>query len=68
MLHPITILNSTILNSNVLNSLLQVIASRRPTKGACRVRGDRGMFVRVGRRLAVTLDEGKTIVNCADQL
>ena len=32
-----------------------VSASRRPVKGACRVRGDRGVFDRAGRRLAETL-------------
>lgn len=31
-----------------------VFASRRPAMGACRVRGDRGMFDRAGRRLAKT--------------
>lgn len=29
-----------------------VSASRRPVMGACRVRGDRGVFDRAGRRLA----------------
>ena len=31
-----------------------VSASRRPVMGACRVRGDRGVFDRAGRRLAET--------------
>ena len=33
----------------------EVAASRRPVTGVVRVRGDRGRFVRAGRRLAVTL-------------
>jgi hypothetical protein len=37
-----------------LESHFRVFASRRPAMGACRVRGDRGVFDRAGRRLAKT--------------
>ena len=38
--------------SGISELVLGVFASRRPIMGASRVRGDRGGFVRMGRRLA----------------
>ncbi len=42
------------LNDGLMRRDDSVFASRRPVTGASRVRGDRGGFVRAGRRLAGT--------------
>ncbi len=48
-------------------SIEQVAASRRPVTGANRVRGDRGWFVRAGRRLAAILTSGRWLAQLNTQ-